>query len=461
MHHAKTAILKSFGLVVTVFARFFLICLLVVMAAEGLAFVDHLNSYAILQRFFLVEQSFQKPVVDLLHANIPCVFGGLDFAPYMIAVALLILWGVCEAELYRLRHMEWRVSEERKVAQRIKAAAKEEKRRKEDLKALSAAQAERDARLRADMAAARRAAEDEAAIARAAADAAAARAEAAAARIAAEKETVRIAAEAEAARAAARRIAAEAEASRARMAAEAEAARAAAEAQAALAKAHNAETVRAPEPARAPAPPIELPHVSGEGSQREQLLELYAQTKKSLEEQKKNLSFLAIDVVDSTGMKLGEDSALAERDFRQYKKLVERVISAHKGLKAAWTPDGVMICFASVQNAVQAAQDLIRSLDHFNKTVKTIKADFRIRCGINAGKVLWDESVKMEEMTDRNIDIAGHMQKYAQANTIYVGAQAIEGVRAHGFKPAQKQVDGHDVYEWHDDGSAEPVKAAA
>ena len=208
-------------------------------------------------------------------------------------------------------------------------------------------------------------------------------------------------------------------------------------------------------------PPVQAaaaPQGDVPASQREQLLELYAQTKKTLEEQKKNLSFLAVDVVNSTGMKQGEDPALAERDFRQYRKLVERVIADHKGLKAAWTPDGVMICFASVQNAVQAAQDLIRGLDRFNREIKTIKADFKVRCGINAGRVLFDDSVRMEEMSDRNIDIAGHMQKYADPNTIYIGAHAIEGMRAQlGFAPANKQVDGCEVYEWRSDDAAESL----
>lgn len=392
MHHAKAAILKSFRLVVTLLGRTALLALLAVMTAEGLAFVEHLDKYALLENFFLVERYVEKPVTDLLHANVPCVFAGVDVAPYMIAVALLVLWVVCESERYRLRVQAWRLEEERKIALAGKTAALAEKKLAAEREERAIARAERDSRLRADMAADRNAA--------------------------------------------------------ARLVAEAEAARAAAETERLSALAAQA-AAAAPRPAPAPAP------AAGDVSQREQLLELYAQTKKSLEEQKKNLSFLAIDVVDSTGMKLGEDSALAERDFRQYKKLVERVIAAHKGLKAAWTPDGVMICFASVQNAVQAAQDLIRGLDHFNRSVKTIKADFKVRCGINAGNVLFDESVKMEEMTDRNIDIAGHMQKYAQANTIYVGAHAIEGIRAHGFRPAQKQVDGHEVYEWRAEGLAE------
>jgi class 3 adenylate cyclase len=213
----------------------------------------------------------------------------------------------------------------------------------------------------------------------------------------------------------------------------------------------------APKPRTAPAEPAAAlpPMPTGEQlSDREHLLELYARAKKSLEEQKKHLAFLAIDVVDSTGMKRGEDSALAERDFRQYKKIVERQLAEHRALKAAWTPDGVMICFPTVPAAVAAAQGLIRELDRFNREVKTITAEFRVRCGINAGRVMFDEAVRMEEMADRTIDIAGHMQKYAEPNSIYLDARVLEGLDAHGFRDAKKQVDGCDVYEWRPDAAA-------
>jgi hypothetical protein len=108
-----------------------------------------------------------------------------------------------------------------------------------------------------------------------------------------------------------------------------------------------------------------------------------------------------------------------------------------------------MICFSSVQSAVNAAQELIRGLDRFNREVKSIKADFSVRCGINAGKVLFDQSLPMEEMTDRSIDVAGHMQKNAGANTICAGVGAVADLYTQlGFLPARRQVDGHEVYEW-------------
>ncbi len=350
MHSLKVFILKAFGLLVAALGRLTLVGAALVVGAQGLAFVDHVERYAFLKNFLVVERRLEAPAVKVLHANLPCVYGGIDLAPYAIGLVLIVAWILCESELHRLRVTQWRLSEEKKLAERKREMSR-------DLKRIEKERAEANRRI-----------------------------------------------------------------------------------------AKEAATAPAPKPAAARA-------VEGE-TEREKLLELYAQTKKSLEEQKKNLSFLAIDVVNSTGMKQGEDQALAERDFRQYKKLVERIIAAHKGLKAAWTPDGVMICFASVQSAVQAAQELIRSLEHFNRSIKTIKADFKVRCGINAGNVLFDESVRMEEMTDRNIDIAGHMQKYADANTIYVGAHAIEGIRAQfDFRPAEKEVDGHEVYAWRGDAA--------
>jgi class 3 adenylate cyclase len=395
MYLLKKLIVKSFSSVVTVLGRVSMACAVFVLGAQCLGQLHDLKSYTILQNIFDIEQYLEKPVVNLLHANVPTVFGGVECAPYAIFLVFFALWAACEMERHRLAVHVWELTSEQKAAEVRKNAERAEKEA-----VLAARLAEKEA-----IEAARKAQKEAEALAKARAE-----------------EITRQ--------------------ERARQAAE-----------------EYSRQAQSPQPAPAPLHVPKAPHIPAipaEGSNREQLLELYAQTKKTLEESKKNLSFLAVDVVNSTGMKLGEDAALSERDFRQYKKLVERVITANKGLKAAWTPDGVMICFASVQNAVQAAQDLIRSLDHFNRTVKAIKADFKVRCGINAGKVLFDDAVPMEEMTDRHIDIAGHMQKYAEANTIYVGAHAIEGMRAQfGFRSAQKQVDGCDVYEWRADGSSE------
>ncbi|MFT4561867.1 MAG: class 3 adenylate cyclase/uncharacterized protein YggT (Ycf19 family) [Gammaproteobacteria bacterium] len=201
--------------------------------------------------------------------------------------------------------------------------------------------------------------------------------------------------------------------------------------------------------ARKQAKNIEALPETPEPSSREELLELYANTKKALEAQKQLLAFLSIDVVGSTRMKEHEDAAIATRDFSRYKILVDEIIVRYDYLKASWTPDGVMICFRETTQAIAAGQDVLRSLAQFNREIKAMEADFKVRVGINSGQVLYDDGVPMEEMSDRIIDIAGHMQKYADENSIFINKHAVlDDIFMSGFVPANTEVDGCEVLVW-------------
>jgi class 3 adenylate cyclase len=182
---------------------------------------------------------------------------------------------------------------------------------------------------------------------------------------------------------------------------------------------------------------------------REELLTLFAETKRKLDSLGRDLAFLAIDVVDSTGMKLGAEKAAIEYDFMEYKRFVGSKLISNGALKTAWTPDGVMTCFSNIDAAVRAARDIITGLDAFNKNVKTLQQDFKVRCGINQGYVHFDESVPLEEISDRVIDIAGHMQKQAKPNTICIAKSLVEPLQEkNGFVPEGRVVDGYEVYIW-------------
>ena len=55
----------------------------------------------------------------------------------------------------------------------------------------------------------------------------------------------------------------------------------------------------------------------------------------------------------------------------------------------------------------------------------------------------------MEEMSDRTIDIAGHMQKYADPDSIYISKQSVDTLEGdYGFTPIDKNIDGREVYVW-------------
>ena len=192
------------------------------------------------------------------------------------------------------------------------------------------------------------------------------------------------------------------------------------------------------------------PVIAGGVKSRAALLEIMAETKKRLDTMRRDLAFLSIDVVGSTDMKIGEDKMKIELDFREYKKFVDAAIAANGALAAAWTPDGVMICFATPIAAVTAAQNVIVGLRRFNDKVKTIRGNFQVRCGVNAGSVFYDRSIPMEQMSDHVIDVAGHMQKYALPNTIALAKPVMTalGTKREGFDPAGREVDGFEVYQW-------------
>lgn len=185
------------------------------------------------------------------------------------------------------------------------------------------------------------------------------------------------------------------------------------------------------------------------GKNRQELLKDFANIKRELEKIGRDLAFLAIDVADSTGMKVGEDPAIVEHDFLEYHNYVDAKFREHGLIKAAWTPDGVMACFNTIEDAVQAAKDILNGLDYFNKNVKSMKRDFTLRCGVNGGHVFYDDSIPLEQFSDRVIDIAGHMQKYAPPNSILIAKQMIEPVKSRdNFEPTKRVVDGLEVCEW-------------
>lgn len=183
---------------------------------------------------------------------------------------------------------------------------------------------------------------------------------------------------------------------------------------------------------------------------RKKILKEFAILKGKLDSMGQQLAFLSIDVVDSTGMKRDEDKYLSAYDFDRYNQLVVASLNEFGVLKYALTPDGLMSCFRTVDDAVQAARTLLNKLKEFNLNEKKIKRSFQIRCGINAGFVYIDDELPLEQVSDRVIDIAGHLQKYAKPDSINIAATAIEPLKNRGgFNESADVIDEQKVYEWN------------
>jgi len=182
---------------------------------------------------------------------------------------------------------------------------------------------------------------------------------------------------------------------------------------------------------------------------RMSLLRQYAAAKRVLGEAKRQMAFLSIDVVGSTKMKVGEDQLVIEHAFSEYKKFLEKIFREYRVYKVAWTPDGVMTAFPSVDDGAGAARKILRELDWFNQDVHQMKGKFTVRCGLNFGEVMIPDEKPLELVSDHVIDVAGHMQKYAEADTLWISGEAYQRLAdTSGYVRLDKQVDNCEVFEF-------------
>ena len=217
-----------------------------------------------------------------------------------------------------------------------------------------------------------------------------------------------------------------------------------------------------PDPMRNPdAEEEEIARVTSERA-RKRLLKRYQQIADALKGAgRRRCAFLSVDVAGSTQMKESEPEMAVTVTFQAYMQMLEGVFQRYGAWKQSWTPDGVMVCFLDLDMAVAAGQAVLRELRKFNITQNLLRSRIAVRCGVNAGEVPIFEDSKLEKIAHRAIDVTGHMQKHASPNTLWVSAEVANLLDDKtGFRPMEKEVDGHRVYEWSPRLSlVEPPKA--
>ena len=184
---------------------------------------------------------------------------------------------------------------------------------------------------------------------------------------------------------------------------------------------------------------------------REDLLKRYRELESALKSStRKRCAFLSVDVVGSTKMKQGETETAIAATFQAYEELLNRVFEEHGAWKVAWTPDGVMVCFLQLDLAIAAGQAVLKNLRDFNATENKLRTSFRVRCGLNEGDVAIYEDSKLEKVADHVIDVAGHMQKQAGPDSLWVGKEVYDSIsEKSGFFTTNQVVDDLKAYEWN------------
>jgi len=203
--------------------------------------------------------------------------------------------------------------------------------------------------------------------------------------------------------------------------------------------------------ARAPIPSAQASVLAADSEEaREELVRKYREIEQALKEAKrKRCTFLSIDVVGSTGMKDGESDIDITATFKAYEDLLKRTFLLNRAWKQAWTPDGVMICFLDRDKALASAKTILEKLDQFNRRDNKLKTPFHVRCGMNEGDVAIFEDTNLEKVVDHVIDVAGHMQKYAAPDTLWLSEELYNALDDRsGFGPADAEVDGLTAYAW-------------
>jgi class 3 adenylate cyclase len=156
-----------------------------------------------------------------------------------------------------------------------------------------------------------------------------------------------------------------------------------------------------------------------------------------------------MDVVGSTKMKVDERPTAIAATFQAYEELVKKNFAAYGVWKQTWTPDGVMACFLDTTLAVSAAQAILGGLAAFNADHNQLRSPFHVRAGLNVGEVSIFEDSALEKVADHAIDVAGHMQKYAGEDALWLSEEVLGTLASRdGFVATGTEVDGLPAFAW-------------
>ncbi|MEP0766889.1 MAG: adenylate/guanylate cyclase domain-containing protein [Fimbriimonadia bacterium] len=185
---------------------------------------------------------------------------------------------------------------------------------------------------------------------------------------------------------------------------------------------------------------------------RQEMLRQLYELQDRLRQGTQNATFLSVDVVGSTQMKLGADPLAVEYSFGAYHQVVGQIVRECGGQVHNTSGDGITAVFDLPERALSAARAIQRAVPKLNAEQNRLATPFSVRCGIHSGAVVAPHGDLRGVEFAHVIDIAAHLQKAAPPGGIVIseGCAAevhdpllrlglietvVEGVSAHVFPP--------------------------
>ncbi|HRJ26122.1 MAG TPA: adenylate/guanylate cyclase domain-containing protein [Fimbriimonadaceae bacterium] len=175
-------------------------------------------------------------------------------------------------------------------------------------------------------------------------------------------------------------------------------------------------------------------------AERQELLAQLMEIQDKLHGDKKALTFLSIDMVGSTQMKMESDPLAVEYTFNEYHRYVEAIVRKHGGNIHSTAGDGVTAAFDDVQPAFLAARQIQSGLIELNTHRNRIQKPIALRIGLHTGEV-WGAGDGVERVNFSSvIDVAAHLQKVCP-----VGGVAVSDLAARSLQGGPARVGSEEV----------------
>ena len=182
-------------------------------------------------------------------------------------------------------------------------------------------------------------------------------------------------------------------------------------------------------------------------SARQELLKQLVDLQEHLREGQQAATFLSLDVVGSTKMKLHSDPLAVEFTFTEYHNYVARISEKHFGNVHSTAGDGITVAFESPQNAYNAARQIQTGLVEFNAFRNKIDVPLQLRAGIHTGQVVAPEAGNMTSINFATvIDIAAHLQKECPLGGVAISDEAAMALAGGPNAVGSERVCVHDTW---------------